>query len=168
MYKCEVVTLKNQDYWKKQEKHKGTTMTCQYIGNIQLGTDNYYAEATNCKGRGCVGEEEGNAIAFDIAVRPLNKDNDFDETMIKRGYIAILKEKIQNDLNVYRTLINKMDTEGKLSKEKANIELEDVIAGFIRNYTCVSSINATWEEIEQKNDQAEVILKEAIKKAKNL
>ena len=94
-------------------------LMCKHASNIEvLNKDNgeYYNVAIPGQ-RGGIAEGNVKPRAFDIADNPHGKTK---EDAIKSGYLAIIKEKINNDLEVYRKLLECMG----INEHK--ITLEDV------------------------------------------
>jgi len=97
----------------------GMILMCKHASNIEvLNKDNgeYYNVAIPGQ-RGGIAEGNVKPRAFDIADNPHGKTK---EDAIKSGYLAIIKEKINNDLEVYRKLLECMG----INEHK--ITLEDV------------------------------------------
>ena len=124
IHECKITTLKNQD-WFKKTNIKGTVMMCQYLSNIQVSDGDKYFEVSNPGVRGVIAESGPKADIFDIAynpqVKPISK-------AVKYGYMNLIKEKIQNDLEVYRKLVEKMglkDSEAKITMEDISKHITD-------------------------------------------
>jgi hypothetical protein len=120
---CKIVPLDKQSWFKNMNKEtiKGLMMMSQHLSNIQVfGTeDGEYFSVANPGQRGGIAKESANAKIFDIAYNPRGEA---EEKMLKYGYLAIIREKIQNDLEVYRRLLESMN----ISDKKWDITLDDV------------------------------------------
>lgn len=113
IHKCKVVTLKNQYRKGFCPPKNGFYLFCQNISNLQYhDVDGYYCEV-NVGRRGGVGCADDKTKIFDIAINPYptNPQN------IRDGFVAILKEKILNDVEVYRKLVEQMIKDGKITKK---------------------------------------------------
>ena len=123
---CKIITLKNQEWFKKALEEKkyqvhenDLTIFCQHISNVQAYDGKNHYEVANSHGRGTVAEKEQEAEIYDIATKISGAST---EKMLKIGYLNIIKEKIRNDLEVYSKLLDAMGISG----EEGKITLKDV------------------------------------------
>jgi len=123
---CDIIPLRDQD-WYEKTNHNGIVMMSQCINNIQVldatNKERYkYYDVANPGQRGGVcgrGTETG---IYDICYNPAYGLPVSKNKMVKNGYLAIIKEKIVNDLNVYKRLIDEMG----ISDPDIDITMEDV------------------------------------------
>lgn len=104
VHQCKITTLKNQE-WFKKSNIKGTVLMCQCLSNIQVRAGDKYFEISNPGSRGVMSEKDAKAGIFDIACNPIYEPI---HEAVKIGYLQIIKEKIINDLEVYRKLTEEM------------------------------------------------------------
>jgi len=133
LHECKVTTLKNQGWWQKlseKNKKRGTYIFCQYLSDLQVADENakYYHEVANEGCRGAVATDNIQPNIFDIAVNPINASF---EDRVKEGFLAILKEKIQNDLVVYEKMLDDMKSKGFISGDSAKIKMYDIASKLI-------------------------------------
>jgi len=146
IHSCKITTLKNQDWWKNNKDRRGTHIFCQHLSNLQVADEGgYYHEVANegCRGAVCGGNVHANI--FDIAVNPrcgnLGK-------RVKEGFLAILREKVANDLVAYRKMLDDMKAKGAISdSDGAGIEMHDVASKMIEvGGVCVGGFEKMNEE----------------------
>ena len=128
---CNVTTLENQDWWKKSKNKKGTVLYCQHLSSLQVSDvdSEYYHEVANEGCRGAVATDDIQPNIFDVAVNP-SKGNI--EDRMKEGFLALLKEKVRNDLVVYNKMIEHMMAEGIISEPDAvEIDMADIASKMI-------------------------------------
>ncbi len=126
IHEVKVTTMKNQEWWKKQDVKKGTYLFCQYLSNLQVynSSNEYYNELANNGQRGSL-PSNNDAGIFDIAVN-LNKESV--EQNLKDGFLCILREKILHDLIVYQQMIIDMKHKGAITdSNKATISMQDIV-----------------------------------------
>jgi len=120
----QIVPLKDQDHYRKHketyDKRDGVILFMQNISNLQLATKDYYAQ-TSVSQRGVVAEEGSVGEIFDIAVNPSNFDKTQFPNCIKRGFLSLLREKVANDLVTYECMLNKLLSDGKITKEEMDL-----------------------------------------------
>jgi hypothetical protein len=162
---CQIVPLKDQSHWKKNyEKYNsdnGLTIYCQQISNLQVGMQDYYAQVSVPR-RGSIAYEDSIGEIFDIAVNPRKQVKATDG--IKKGFLAILREKLFNDLTAYRCMLEKLLIDGKITKEeKENLKLEDWEMAVKILYGCsAKAIDSKWNDLskEEKKKILERMMKE--------
>jgi len=136
---CQIVPLKEQEHWKKSKdtytSENGIIIFSQNISNLQIAIKDYYAQASVPR-RGSIGDEDSIGEIFDIAVNPRRQGNPLDG--LKKGFLAILMEKILNDLEAYRCILKKLLSDNKITQEeleKLKIKDFEVAVKILYRYT---------------------------------
>ena len=115
---CQIVPLKEQEHWKKSKdtytSENGIIIFSQNISNLQIAIKDYYAQASVPR-RGSIGDEDSIGEIFDIAVNPRRQGNPLDG--LKKGFLAILREKILSDLEAYRCILEKLLSDNKITQD---------------------------------------------------
>jgi len=131
-------TLKETKYYKDvlEGKHKNRNIICsQGISSYQIHLEegNYYKESSVGL-RGAAAKINSNPEILGVYTSP-NKEH------IKYGFMAIIKEKISNDLTAVNLLLEEMEKDEKV--EKTALEMENIIE-YLKNP------NSFLEENEKK------------------
>ena len=121
-----VKTMKERDPRKFQEwlDKNGCIVSTSHTSNIQFAYKDYYVTASNER-RGSVAEINNDAVIYEIMANPFRSGEQEDEK-IKVSLIAILKEKITNDLHVFNTLLKQLKTD-QIIKEDMKITANEII-----------------------------------------
>lgn len=128
-HRCQITSLKDQAWFKRQKKKKGLYMFCQHLSNLQVATDDGFYHEASVNLRGAIAEDDKTGQIFDVAANPVCKNKG---EALKIGYLALLKEKITNDLVTYNKMLEKLIEEGMASEEEHGIALWEVAANIIR------------------------------------
>lgn len=119
LHTCKITPLNQQAKTLKLADMKGLVLMSQYVSNIQVyrKSDNKYFSVANPSRREAVAEENAKPVIFDIATNP---HEGTDAKMVRDGYLNLIEEKILNDLEVYRVLLDSMNITGN------KITLDDI------------------------------------------
>jgi len=117
--------MKTMKHWPNfgKFKDKPCILNSKFTGNVQLnlGEKGYYIEVSNSK-RGAMAKVNEPIVAYDIATCPGKDSVDY----IKNGYLQIIRQKILNDIEIFRCLVKKL-LDDKLVDSSSSISIEDVI-----------------------------------------
>jgi hypothetical protein len=126
-HECKVVKLKDRPWGQSTTRDDECIMVGQHLSCFQIRTaSGGYAEGVNPGFRGGIAssDKELQPGVFDVAVAPPSTS-----TGIKHGMIALLAEKISNDIETYNRMIVELENQGDISLEDGEsmkMDREDV------------------------------------------
>jgi len=129
----EVKTIKDEEWFLKMKDKGGhNVVASQNVSSAQvyLKDLDYYQEAANNR-RGAIGEINKEAIYYDVASAPP------DIKYIKNAIIAIIEEKMINDVNVFNALLERMQKDG-IMEDGSKITIEEVANAIINDVDLIT------------------------------
>jgi len=172
---CHISPLKKQKWFKNLTKKLGNYFISQHVSTLQIEMeDGYCIEMCNSNNINQIMDKSFKPQIQNICCNIINNPIKNEGERVKQGFLNIMESKIQNDLNNYLAVIDKMAADGKIIKGYGYLQLWEIASKLLERdslqYIMQTCGNEGYETIFEKmekvikeiNDQVRQIVANSI------